>query len=210
LINDIEQHPRCVLLLDEVEKAHSDVFNLMLQVMDDGRLTSSNGKVVDFRNVIIIMTSNAGAAAMSKNAIGFRRADHHLVKHNEVALKKLFAPEFINRLDGVIPFLPLSSENLDMVASKFLDEIGVALLDRGIEFDTDNDTVRWLATKGYDANMGARPIGRTIDRHVRLPLADLILGENVREGWKVVVRCGDGDELQLSVVAPPIKELEAT
>jgi ATP-dependent Clp protease ATP-binding subunit ClpA len=208
LINDIEQNPRCILLLDEVEKAHGDVFNLLLQVMDDARLTSGGGKTADFRNVIVIMTSNAGAAQMSKNAIGFRQAGHHLVKHNEVALRKTFSPEFLNRLDGIIPFAQLSNEHLDLVARKFLQQISVALVERGVSFDVDQDSVRWLVEKGYDPTMGARPISRMIDQTVRLPLANLILSNDVREGWSVLVRLNDTEtELCLSVEAPPLKEL---
>jgi len=209
LINDVEQNNRCILLLDEVEKAHPDVFNLLLQVMDDARLTSSTGKIVDFRNVIIIMTSNAGAAQMSKSAIGFRRGDHHLVRHDNVALKKHFAPEFLNRLDGVVPFNALSIEQLNLVATKFLDDIKVNLNERGISVEIDAALAEWLVTKGYDAAMGARPIARTIDQFVRLPLADAILRDDVKEGWNIQIGMAEDNELSFQVKAPPLKRIKA-
>lgn len=210
LINDIEEYPRCVLLLDEIEKAHRDIFNLLLQIMDDARLTSGNGKTVDFRNVILIMTTNAGASQMSKTPIGLQKEQYQPSLSNNQSLKKYFAPEFLNRLDGIVPFARLGVEQLDRVAGKFLEEIDRALVERGIGFEVDPDTLRWLSQKGYDAMMGARPISRTVDRYVRLPLADLILSENVREGWKVLLQCSEDNELDISVVAPPLKELEAS
>ena len=207
LINDVEQNPRCVLLLDEIEKAHPDVFNILLQVMDDARLTNGSGKAVDFRNVILIMTSNAGAAQMSKSSMGFRPSDQHAVRHDQEAIKKHFSPEFLGRLDGIIPFMGLSAEQLERVTIKMLDEISVTLLERGISFTVNREAVTWLAQKGYDPRWGARPIARTIDKYVRLPLADLILSESVREGWTVSIG-RKVDELDITTISPPIKELQ--
>ncbi len=207
LIKDIEENPRCVLLLDEVEKAHSDVFNILLQIMDDARLTSGTGKVADFRNVIIIMTSNAGAAQMSKQAIGLRKSEYATFQHSEIALKKFFAPEFINRLDGVVPFRALPIMQLEKVAEKFLDEVGVSLLERGISFQYTPEVATWVVAKGYDEKMGARPIGRTIDHCVRLPLANLVLSQDAKEGWVISIKLVDG-ELSMDIQPPPLKELE--
>lgn len=202
LINDIEQNPRCVLLLDEVEKAHPDIFNILLQVMDDACLTSASGKMVDFRNVIIIMTTNAGATDRNKASIGFSSNDNGTSRQN-MALKKFFKPEFLNRLDGIIPFSALSIGHLERVTEKFLRDIVDRLAQRDITLRYDPSVITFITKQAHDPSMGARPIARAIDRLVRLPLSNLLLNEGVREGWEVdILEPGTDDELTISAYNP--------
>ncbi|WP_374444887.1 ATP-dependent Clp protease ATP-binding subunit ClpA [Stella sp.] len=190
LTDAIDQHPHCVLLLDEIEKAHPDLFNILLQVMDYGKLTDHNGKIVDFRNVIIIMTTNAGAADMAKAAIGFgsgvREGD------DEEAIKRLFTPEFRNRLDAIIGFQHLTPEIIAQVVDKFVAQLEGQLGDRQVAIELDDAARKWLATKGYDRLYGARPLGRVIQEHIKKPLADELLFGRLSKGGTVRVGVVEG------------------
>jgi ATP-dependent Clp protease ATP-binding subunit ClpA len=181
LTDAIDQHPHQVLLLDEIEKAHPDLFNILLQVMDYGKLTDHNGKSVDFRNVILIMTTNAGAAEMAKPAIGFG-SDVRIGEDNE-AINRMFTPEFRNRLDAVISFSALSPQTIGRVVDKFVLQLEDQLADRNVQIVLDEAAHDWLARKGYDKLFGARPLGRVIQEHVKKPLAEeLLFGKLVKGG----------------------------
>src|SRR5690606_26396281 len=164
LTDGVDQHPHCVLLLDEIEKAHPDVYNILLQVMDHGKLTDHNGRQVDFRNVILIMTSNAGATDLAKAAIGFAR-DRREGEDTE-AIERTFTPEFRNRLDAVISFSPLSREVVVHVVEKFVLQLEAQLMDRNVHIELTPQAADWLAEKGYDDKMGARPLARIIQEHI--------------------------------------------
>jgi ATP-dependent Clp protease ATP-binding subunit ClpA len=174
-----------VLLLDEIEKAHGDLFNILLQVMDHGKLTDHNGKKIDFRNVVLIMTTNAGASDAAKEAIGFGRGKRE--GEDEEAIKKLFTPEFRNRLDATITFAPLSRDTIDKVVEKFVLELEAQLADRDVTFDLTPEATRWLGEKGYDDSFGARPLARVIQEHIKKPLADEILFGKLKDGGTVRV-----------------------
>ncbi|MGF1562426.1 MAG: ATP-dependent Clp protease ATP-binding subunit ClpA [Geminicoccaceae bacterium] len=193
LTDAVDQHPHAVLLLDEIEKAHPDVFNILLQVMDYGKLTDNNGKTVDFRNVILIMTTNAGAADMSKAAFGFGRERRE--GEDDEAIKRTFTPEFRNRLDAVIPFAHLSAEVIANVVDKFIRELGAQLADKRVHIDLDEAARAWLAEKGYDQLYGARPLARIIQEHIKRPLADQLLFGDLVKGGKVKVTVGDDNKL---------------
>jgi ATP-dependent Clp protease ATP-binding subunit ClpA len=210
LTDAVDQHPHSVLLLDEIEKAHPDLFNILLQVMDYGKLTDHNGKTVDFRNVILIMTTNAGAAELAKPAIGFggevRTGD------DEEAINRLFTPEFRNRLDTTISFSPLSAETIGRVVDKFILQLEEQLADRNVTIELDEGARQWLSQKGYDKLFGARPLARIIQEHIKKPLAEeLLFGKLTKGGVVRVTR--DGDKLAFSFTeapprAPMPKELE--
>ncbi len=185
LTDGVDQHPHCVLLLDEIEKAHGDLFNILLQVMDHGKLTDHNGKKIDFRNVVLIMTTNAGASDAAKDAIGFGRGKRE--GEDEEAIKKLFTPEFRNRLDATIGFAPLSRATIDKVVEKFVLELEAQLADRDVTFDLTPEATRWLGEKGYDDAFGARPLARVIQDHIKKPLADEILFGALKDGGTVRV-----------------------
>jgi ATP-dependent Clp protease ATP-binding subunit ClpA len=185
LTDGVDQHPHCVLLLDEIEKAHGDLFNILLQVMDHGKLTDHNGKKIDFRNVVLIMTTNAGASDAAKDAIGFGRGKRE--GEDEEAIKKLFTPEFRNRLDSIIPFAPLSRDTIDKVVEKFVLELEAQLADRDVTFDLTPEATRWLGEKGYDDAFGARPLARVIQDNIKKPLADEILFGKLKGGGTVRV-----------------------
>jgi ATP-dependent Clp protease ATP-binding subunit ClpA len=188
LTDAIDQHPHAVLLLDEIEKAHPDLFNILLQVMDHGSLTDHNGKKIDFRNVILIMTTNAGAADMAKEAIGIGRSVRE--GDDEEAIKRMFTPEFRNRLDSVIAFNSLSPEIVAMVVDKFIIQLEAQLSDRDVSIELDDKSRSWLVEKGYDVHFGARPLGRVIQETIKTPLADeLLFGKLVRGGLvKITVK----------------------
>ncbi|HYE52741.1 MAG TPA: AAA family ATPase, partial [Azospirillaceae bacterium] len=200
LTDAIDQHPHCVLLLDEIEKAHPDLYNILLQVMDHGKLTDHNGKTVDFRNVILIMTTNAGASDMAKPAIGFgsgiRTGD------DQEAINRMFTPEFRNRLDAVIPFAGLTQEIIARVVDKFVMELEAQLSDRGVTIELTDEARDWLAKKGYDPLYGARPLGRTIQEHVKKPLAEELLFGRLSKGGAVKVTLED-DKLAFTYSDPP-------
>ena len=185
LTDAIDQHPHAVLLLDEIEKAHPDLFNVLLQVMDHGKLTDHNGKSVDFRNVILVMTTNAGASDMARHAVGFERSVR--VGDDMEAIEKLFTPEFRNRLDAIIPFSALSAEVIAMVVDKFIIQLETQLTDRGVSIELDTEARAWLARKGYDPLFGARPLGRVIQEYIKKPLAEELLFGRLARGGTVVV-----------------------
>ena len=191
LTDGVDQHPHCVLLLDEIEKAHPDLFNILLQVMDHGKLTDHNGKSVDFRNVILIMTTNAGASDLAKSAIGFGSSKKS--SEDNEAINRLFTPEFRNRLDAVIPFANLPLEIIMKVVEKFVFQLEAQLADRGITIELSEDATPWLATTGYDEKFGARPMARVIQEHIKKPLADEVLFGKLEHGGLVKIRLeGEG------------------
>ncbi|WP_456407357.1 ATP-dependent Clp protease ATP-binding subunit ClpA [Thiolapillus sp.] len=192
LTEQITKHPHSVLLLDEIEKAHPDVFNLLLQVMDHGTLTDNNGRKADFRNVIIIMTTNAGAMEMSRRSIGFTSQDHS--SDGKEAINKLFTPEFRNRLDAIIQFQPLSVESVGNVVSKFLFELEGLLAQKNVTISVDEEARLWLAGQGYDPKMGARPMARLIQEKIKKPVAEELLFGKLSSGGHVRVQVKD-DEL---------------
>jgi len=190
LTEAVTKQPHCVLLLDEIEKAHPDVFNLLLQVMDHGALTDNNGRSADFRNVILIMTTNAGAESMSRTSIGFTKQDNST--DGSEAIKKTFTPEFRNRLDGIVQFGALSIDVIRTVVDKFLMELQTQLDDKKITMDITDEAREWLCTNGYDENMGARPMARIIQEKIKKPLAELVLfGELSEKGGTVVIEVKD-------------------
>jgi len=199
LTDGVDQHPHCVLLLDEIEKAHPDVYNILLQVMDHGSLTDHNGRTVDFRNVILIMTSNAGAAEQAKAAIGFGRGRRE--GEDTAAIERTFTPEFRNRLDAVISFQPLPKEVILSVVEKFVLQLEAQLMDRNVTIELTKPAAEWLADKGYDDRMGARPLGRVIQENLKKPLAEELLFGKLTKGGVVKVGVKD-DKLSLSIEGP--------
>ena len=199
LTDGVDQHPHCVLLLDEIEKAHPDVFNILLQVMDHGELTDHNGRTVNFRNVVLIMTSNAGAQEQAKEAIGFGRSRRE--GEDTAAIERTFSPEFRNRLDAVIAFAPLGKEVILQVVEKFVLQLEAQLLDRGVTIELSRAAAEWLADKGYDDKMGARPLGRVIQEHIKKPLAEELLFGKLTKGGNVRVGLKDG-KIDLMVEEP--------
>jgi len=189
LTDGIDQHPHCVLLLDEIEKAHPDLFNILLQVMDHGKLTDHNGKQVDFRNVIIIMTTNAGASDMAKEPIGFSRNKRE--GDDQEAINKLFTPEFRNRLDSIIAFGSLPPDVVFKVVEKFVLQLEAQLADRSVTFELTDDATKWLADEGYDERMGARPLSRVIQENIKRPLAEEVLFGKLVKGGTVRVSTGE-------------------
>ena len=185
LTDAVDQHPHCVLLLDEIEKAHPDLFGILLQVMDHGHLTDHNGKVVNFRNVILIMTTNAGSADLAKPAMGFLREQR--TGEDTAAVEKLFTPEFRNRLDAIIPFAPLSHETVERVVEKFILQLEGQLGERSVTIELKPEARTWLAQKGYDSLYGARPLSRIIQEHVKKPLAEELLFGALQKGGAVTV-----------------------
>ena len=198
LTDAIDQHPHCVLLLDEIEKAHPDLFNILLQVMDHGKLTDHNGKVVDFRNVILIMTTNAGASDMAKEAIGFAREERE--GEDTEAIKRLFTPEFRNRLDAVITFAGLTQEIVGRVVEKFVMQLEAQLADRNVTIELSSAAKEWLAERGYDRLYGARPLGRVIQEYIKKPLAEELLFGKLVKGGAVKVTLKD-DKLAFEYTA---------
>jgi len=190
LTDAVDQHPHAVVLLDEIEKAHPDVFNILLQVMDHGQLTDSNGKKIDFRNVVLIMTSNAGASDAQRNAIGFGRGK----QDDEVdeALKRLFTPEFRNRLDAIVQFKALTQDIIRQVVLKFVMQLEAQLADRHVTIETSDEATDWLAKNGFDELYGARPLARVIQESIKKPLADEILFGRLTKGGHVQVVLKDG------------------
>jgi ATP-dependent Clp protease ATP-binding subunit ClpA len=176
--------------VDEIEKPHPDVYNILLQVMDHGQLTDSNGKKIDFRNVVLIMTTNAGAADAQRNSIGFGRgkADHE----SEEAIKRVFTPEFRNRLDAIVPFRSLTQEIIRQVVQKFVMQLEAQLADRHVTIETSDEAADWLAKNGFDELYGARPLSRVIQEHIKKPLADEILFGRLAKGGHVKVVLKDG------------------
>ena len=204
LTDGVDQHPHCVLLLDEMEKAHPDVYNILLQVMDHGQLTDHNGRTVNFRNVILIMTSNAGAQEMAKSAIGFGRERRE--GEDTAAIERTFTPEFRNRLDAVISFAPLPKSITMRVVEKFVLQLEAQLMDRNVTIELSPEAAAWLAEKGYDDKMGARPLARVIQENIKKPLAEELLFGKLVKGGLVQVHVAD-DKIKLIVEGPETKRL---
>lgn len=204
LTEAINRHPHAVLLLDEVEKAHPDVFNLLLQVMDHGTLTDNNGRKADFRNVILIMTTNAGAELTSRASVGFTQQDH--ASDGIEAINRMFTPEFRNRLDSIIQFNSLEQRTIFNVVDKFILELEQQLAEKRVIVELDDDARTWLAEKGYDSQMGARPMGRLIQEKIRRPLADELLFGKLASGGLVMVTVEDGELKLESTSAEEVKD----
>lgn len=203
LTDAVDQNPHSVLLLDEIEKAHPDLFNILLQVMDNGKLTDHHGKTVDFRNTILIMTTNAGASDMAKESIGFGQMTREDVQ--EEAVKKLFTPEFRNRLDAIVPFGYLPPEVVARVVEKFILQLELQLADRGVHISLDDEAKAWLTERGYDKLYGARPMGRLMQEKVKQPLAEELLFGKLLHGGEVTVKLKDGALAFEITPAPPKK-----
>jgi ATP-dependent Clp protease ATP-binding subunit ClpA len=208
LTEAITKHPHCVLLLDEIEKAHPDVFNLLLQVMDHGTLTDNNGRKADFRHVIIVMTTNAGAQEMARPSIGFTQADN--ATDGMEAIRRMFTPEFRNRLDAVIQFAGLDIQTIERVVDKLIVEVEMQLEQKGVTIMLDDAARRWIAEKGYDPKMGARPMARTIQEHIKRPLAEeLLFGRLVGGGNVRIFVSKDGTKLELECTPSQLPEVTA-
>ena len=199
LTDGVDQNPHCVLLLDEMEKAHPDVYNILLQVMDHGKLTDHNGRTTDFRNVILIMTSNAGASEMGKNAMGFGRESRE--GEDTSAIERIFTPEFRNRLDAIISFGALPKPVIMQVVDKFVLQLEAQLIDRNVHIELTPKATEWLADKGYDIKMGARPLSRVIQEHIKKPLAEELLFGKLMKGGLVKVGVKNG-KLELTYEGP--------
>jgi ATP-dependent Clp protease ATP-binding subunit ClpA len=203
LTDGVDQHPHCILLLDEIEKAHPDIYNILLQVMDHGTLTDSNGKKVDFRNVMLILTTNAGASDNQKNAIGFGR--DKVTGEDDAAIKRLFTPEFRNRLDAIVPFKALTAEISKNVVRKFVLQLEAQLSDRNVTIELTDAAEDWLVKNGFDPLYGARPLARTIQEHIKKPLAEELLFGKLAKGGSVKVVVTKDDKLDFEYEAAPAK-----
>jgi ATP-dependent Clp protease ATP-binding subunit ClpA len=201
LTDAVDQQPHCVLLLDEIEKAHPDLFNILLQVMDNGRLTDHHGKTVDFRNVVLIMTTNAGASDMAKQGIGF--GDVSKEDAGDEAVKRMFSPEFRNRLDATVPFSYLPTDVISRVVDKFVLQLELQLADQNVHIQFDADARAWLGERGYDKLYGARPMARLIQEKVKQPLAEELLFGKLANGGEVHVSMKDGALSFELTPAPP-------
>ena len=190
LTEAVIKHPHAVVLLDEIEKAHPDVFNLLLQVMDHGSLTDNNGRKADFRNIILVMTTNAGAEESSRRSMGLIEQNH--VTDAMEVIRKMFTPEFRNRLDAIVAFAPLGRAQIVRVVDKFLMQLEEQLSAKGVHLDVDEDAKQWLAERGYDARMGARPMARVIQESLKRPLAEELLFGKLANGGSVNVSVKDG------------------
>jgi ATP-dependent Clp protease ATP-binding subunit ClpA len=205
LTEAVTRNPHAVVLLDEIEKAHPEVFNLLLQVMDHGTLTDNNGRKADFRNIVLVMTTNAGAQEMSRASIGFTQQDHS--SDGMTVIQKAFSPEFRNRLDAIIQFAPLDIVSVKRVVDKLIVELESKLGSNNVTIELDDAARDWIAERGYDEQMGARPMARVIQEHIKRPLADELLFGSLAEGGHVRVTVGEDDELKL-YPEPAVKELE--
>ena len=208
LTDAVDQNPHCVLLLDEIEKAHPDLFNILLQVMDNGRLTDHHGKTVDFRNVVLIMTTNAGAADMASQGIGF--GDVSREDASEEAVKRMFTPEFRNRLDAIVPFGYLGKDTVARVVDKFIIQLELQLADQNVDIQFDDEAKAWMGEKGYDRLYGARPMGRLIQEKIKQPLAEELLFGKLADGGEVNVTLKDGKpHFELTPAPPKAKRKKA-
>jgi ATP-dependent Clp protease ATP-binding subunit ClpA len=196
LTEAISKNPHVVLLLDEIEKAHPDVFNLLLQVMDHGTLTDNNGRKADFRNVVIVMTTNAGAHEMNRPSIGFTHQDHSADAME--AIKRLFTPEFRNRLDAVVQFQALAPAVLAQVVDKFIFELEAQLQQQQVTIEVDDSARIWLAEHGYDPKMGARPMARIIQQYIKKPLAEELLFGDLANGGHLIIHL-ENDKLAFEI-----------
>jgi ATP-dependent Clp protease ATP-binding subunit ClpA len=206
LTDGVDQHPHCVLLMDEMEKAHPDVYNILLQVMDNGKLTDHNGRTVDFRNVVLIMTSNAGAQEQAQNALGFGRTRRE--GEDTAAVERMFTPEFRNRLDAIISFSALPKEVILQVVEKFVLQLEAQLMDRNVQIELSREAAEWLADKGYDDKMGARPLGRVIQENIKKPLAEELLFGKLAKGGIVQVTV-QNDEIALKIEPAAVPRIAA-
>jgi ATP-dependent Clp protease ATP-binding subunit ClpA len=204
LTEAVTKHPHSVVLLDEIEKAHPEVFNLLLQVMDHGQLTDNNGRKADFRNVILVMTTNAGAEEMARSSIGFTKQDHS--SDGMEAIRRLFSPEFRNRLDAVIQFKSLDPDTIARVVDKLVVELEATLEQKNVTITLTDEARKWIANKGYDPKMGARPMARVIKEHIRKGLAEELLFGQLVNGGHVTVAVGEAGDLVLSIM--PLLESE--
>jgi len=205
LTDAILKSPHCVLLLDEIEKAHPDVFNLLLQVMDHGTLTDANGRKVDFRNVILVMTTNAGAQEISRSTVGFTDQDHST--DGMEIIKKMFTPEFRNRLDAVIQFTELDKRTISSVVDKFIAQLESQLGGKKVDLIVDEDARVWIGEQGYDPQMGARPMSRVLQEHIKRPLSEEILFGSLSKGGTVRVTVQD-NKLKLDVASRDVPSKE--
>ncbi len=205
LTEAVSKNPHAVVLLDEIEKAHPEVFNLLLQVMDHGTLTDNNGRKADFRNIVLVMTTNAGAQEMSRASIGFTYQDHS--SDGMSIIKKSFTPEFRNRLDAIIQFASLDALSVKRVVDKLVVELEAKLINNNVTLELDDDAREWIAERGYDPKMGARPMARIIQEHIKRPLAEELLFGSLAEGGHVRISVGEDGELKLNA-EPEIKEIE--
>jgi ATP-dependent Clp protease ATP-binding subunit ClpA len=194
-----------VLLLDEIEKAHPNLFNILLQVMDHATLTDNNGRKADFRNVILVMTTNAGAQEMSRASIGFTKQDHST--DGMEVINKQFSPEFRNRIDAIIQFASLDHHSVKRVVDKLVVELEAKLDSNDVTLELDDAAREWIAARGYDPKMGARPMARIIQEQIKRPLAEELLFGSLADGGHVKITVGSNDELQLNA-EPAVKELE--
>jgi ATP-dependent Clp protease ATP-binding subunit ClpA len=197
LITQIQENPNAVLLFDEVEKSHPDVSTVLLQMMDNGFITGSNGKRADCRNLILILTTNAGANEAEKNAIGFGSQEKD---YSDKDLKKFFTPEFRNRLDGIITFNKLAKETMVKIVTKFIDELKQQVKDKNVKIKVNKEAIEWLITKGFDPKMGARPLQRVIDKEIKRNLAKMMLFGALKNGGSASITL---DKDQLMIVAVP-------
>ena len=205
LTEAVSKNPHAVVLLDEIEKAHPEVFNLLLQVMDHGTLTDNNGRKADFRNIVLVMTTNAGAQEMSRASIGFTHQDHSA--DGMSIIKKSFTPEFRNRLDAIIQFASLDALSVKRVVDKLVVELEAKLINNNVTLELDDDAREWIAERGYDPKMGARPMARIIQEHIKRPLAEELLFGSLAEGGHVRIGVGENGDLTLNA-EPEIKEIE--
>ena len=206
LTDAVIKHPYCVVLLDEVEKAHSDIYNILLQVMDHGTLTDNNGRKVDFRNVVLVMTTNAGAQQTIRTSIGFKQQDN---SHDALSeINRLFTPEFRNRLDAIVWFNHLDQEIILQVVDKFIVELQVQLDNKGVSLEVSTPARRWLAQKGYDKNMGARPMARVIQQQIKKELAHELLFGRLSNGGSVKIELAD-DKLAFEFITDSKEKSEA-
>jgi len=203
LTDAVRKHPHSVVLLDEIEKAHSDVYNLLLQVMDHGSLTDNNGRKADFRNVILVMTTNAGASETERKSIGFKVQDNSTDAMQEIT--RLFTPEFRNRLDSIVWFNSLEHSIIDQVVDKFIVEVQAQLDNKCVALEVSKEARSWLVKKGYDKTMGARPMTRVIQEHLKKPMANELLFGRLTKGGTVQVSL-KGDELKFVYIAQSATE----
>ncbi|MCY3989216.1 MAG: AAA family ATPase, partial [Gammaproteobacteria bacterium] len=198
LTEAVTRHPHSVLLLDEIEKAHPDVFNLLLQVMDHGTLTDNNGRKADFNHVIVVMTTNAGAREAARGSMGFTPQDHS--SDSMSAIEKMFSPEFRNRLDGVIQFAALEHDSVLRVVEKLVLELEAQLQGKNVTLVLEDEAREWIARRGYDRKMGARPMARVIQEHIKKPLAERMLFGDLQQGGRLLVQLDEsGEGLALEV-----------
>jgi ATP-dependent Clp protease ATP-binding subunit ClpA len=198
LTESVIKHPHCVVLLDEIEKAHPDVFNLLLQVMDHGTLTDNNGRAADFRNVILVMTTNAGAEESARRSMGL--IDHNHTTDALEVIRRMFTPEFRNRLDAIVAFAPLGKPEIARVVDKFLMQLEEQLGAKHVQLNIEDDAKAWIAEHGYDLRMGARPMARVIQENLKRPLAEELLFGKLANGGSVTVTVKDG-QLEFEIVA---------